>query len=397
MKIVIAGLSAPTQLNGVSRHAANLVRGLLSLPNPPEIHLLAGAWQSVMFAQAIGSADARLHIHPIAIPHRNLARLYWYYRDLPRIAGRLAADVVHLSYTMPLDRRAFACPTVVSLHDLYPFDIPQNFGLIKGPVNQELMHHCLRNVDAIACVSGSTRGRLQQRFGAALNRKAATIFNALEPAAVAPVRPQALDPGWPFLLCIAQHRVNKNIPLAVRVFERLLRQGIVRPGAKLLVIGIPGPETARIQAQIRQSGLQHRVILLSGIGESELQWCYRNCELLLAPSSIEGFGLPVAEALLAGCRVVCSDIAAFREIGAGRCRYVPFGEGVLERYADAIREALEQPRLAPTALPRLAPAVIAREYLALYTRLLALRRTSPSELAFYADSTAEEFDAAEAG
>ena len=393
MKIVIAGLSAPTQLNGVSRHAANLVRGLLSLPDTPEVHLLAGAWQTEMFAQAIASSDPRLRIHPIAIPHRSLARLRWYYRDLPGIARRLAADVVHLSYTMPINSRAFACPTVVSLHDLYPFDIPQNFGPIKGPVNRELMRHCLRNVDAIACVSGSTRGRLQQRFGKALHRKAVTIFNAVEPAASAPVRPQRLDHYWPFFLCIAQHRVNKNIPLAVRIFERLLRQGVVPAGTKLLVIGIPGPETARIHAQIHQSELHHSVTLLSGISEGELQWCYRNCELLLAPSTIEGFGLPVAEALLAGCPVVCSDIAAFREVGADRCRYVPFGEDIVERYADAIRDVLRQPRLAPAALPRLAPSVIAREYLALYTRL----QSSPAELAFYADSPDEELDAAEAG
>lgn len=393
MKVVVVGLSAPTQLNGVSRHAANLVRGLLSLPDAPEIHLLAGAWQTEMLSQAIASADPRLRIHPIAIPHRSLARLRWYFRDLPGIANGLGADVVHLSYTMPIDRRAFGCSTVVSLHDLYPFDIPQNFGAIKGPVNRELMRHCLRNVDAIACVSGSTRARLQRRFGAVLNRKAVTIFNAVEPAAAAPVRPRQIDHDWPFLLCVAQHRVNKNIPLAVRVFGRLLSQGVIAAGAKLLVVGIPGPETARIHAQIHQSGLHDRVILLSGISEGELQWCYRTCELLLAPSTIEGFGLPVAEALLAGCRVVCSDIDAFRELGGDRCRYVRFGDGLVERYAGAIGEMLAQPRMAPAVLPRLAPPAIAREYLALYARLQA----SPSELAFYADSTAEEFDAAEAG
>ena len=67
----------------------------------------------------------------------------------------------------------------------------------------------------------------------------------------------------------------------------------------------------------------------------ELQWCYRKCELLLAPSSIEGFGLPVAEALLAGCRIVCSDILAFRELEGKNCHYVPLdvdgGRGIRGR------------------------------------------------------------------
>lgn len=397
MKIVIAGVSAPSQLNGVSRHAANIVRGLLALPDKLEIHLLAGEWQSEMFAQAIGSANPRLRIHSVSIAHRNLARIRWYYRDLPHIANQLAADVVHLSYTMPIDRRAFACPTGVSLHDLYPFDIPRNFGFIKGAINRQLMSQCLRNVDGIACVSESTRRRLRRRFSPALHRKAVTIPNAVEPIASAPVRPAQIPADRTFLLCMAQHRVNKNIPLAVQIFEHLLRRRILHPDTKLLVIGIPGPETPRIHAQIRASKLDRNVILLSGISEGELQWCYLNCHLLLAPSSIEGFGLPIVEALLAGCPVVCADIPAFREIGAGHCCYVPFGDNVHARYEDAIRVTLAEPRTTPVALPRLAPSVIAREYLAFYTRLLAARRTSPSELAFYCDSSADELDPAEAG
>jgi len=398
MRVLITGLSAPTELNGVSRHAANLARGLLSLPRPPEIHFLAGAWQSEMFARAIGPQDARLRIHPIPIAHRNLARLRWYYRELPRIARRLAADVVHLSYTMPLNARAFACPTVVSLHDLYPFDIPQNFGLLKGAVNRELMHQCLRSADAIACVSESTRARLWKRFGARMGQKSVTIFNAVEPVPVTEARPPGEFNGRePFLLCVAQHRQNKNILLALRIFERLLRGGVVRENTRLLILGIPGPDTPLIHALIHRARLQGNVVLLSGISDAELQWCYRHCELLLAPSSIEGFGLPVAEALLAGCPVVCSDIATFREIGGGGCRYVGFGEGVVERYEAAVRETLAEPRCEPRPLPRLSPGVIAREYMALYTRLLASRGMARSELLFYAEPPGEEPDAAEAG
>lgn len=399
MRILIAGLSAPTELNGVSRHAANLVRGLLSLPDPPEIHFLAGAWQSEMFAHAIGLQHDRLHIHQIPIPHRNLARIRWYYGELPRIARRLAADLVHLSYTMPLDARAFECPTVVSLHDLYPFDIPENFGPIKGAVNRELMHQCLRGVDAIACVSESTRTALRKRFGARLGRKSVTILNSVEavPAtATSPLRD--FSEGKPFLLCVAQHRQNKNIPLALRIFERLLRNGVLRENTRLLIVGIPGPDTPLILARIHQSGLERSVLLLTGISDAELQWCYRHCELLLAPSSIEGFGLPVAEAALAGCPVVCSDIAAFREVGGSRCCYVAFGEDIVERYERAVLQTLAAPRPDPVILPNLSPQVAAREYMALYRRLLASRQLAHSNMLFYAESPGDEQpDAAEAG
>ena len=395
MRVLISGLSAPTELNGVSRHAANLVRGLLSLADPPQIDFLAGDWQDGMFARAIGISHPRLRIHPISIEHRNLARVRWYFRELPRIARALAADVVHLSYTMPLDARAFACPTVVSLHDLYPFDIPQNFGWIKGIVNRRLMYHCLRNVDAIACVSASTRALLRNRFGANLSRKAVIIPNAVEPLPVSVARrPAHLHELDPFLLCVAQHRQNKNIPLVLSIFGRLLRNRVVRQNTKLLVIGISGPDTREIESRMRELGLARNTILMNGISDAELQWCYRNCELLLAPSSTEGFGLPVAEALLAGCPVVCSDIPAFREIGGTHCRFVAFGENIVARYEAAVREVVGRHRPEPLPLPHFSPLAVARQQMALYRRLLAARYP---EWLFYADSAIDEFDAAEAG
>jgi glycosyltransferase involved in cell wall biosynthesis len=283
---------------------------------------------------------------------------------------------------MPLRANAFNCPTLVSLHDLYPFDIPRNFGFLKGAVNRQLMQQCLRKVSAVACVSSSTRNRLSHWFGPVFSRKAVTIPNAVEPHAdVAPSGPCGLRAKQPFLLCIAQHRRNKNIPLVVKVFERLTRNGVISRKTTLMIIGISGPETRKVKDQIRRSKLDANVILASGITDPELQWCYRNCTLLLAPSSIEGFGLPVAEALLAGSPLVCSDIPAFREVGTDHGRYIKFGEQMLAEYENAIREALAEPRPCPISLPHLLPKAIARQYMTLYHTLLGHRCTSESVLA----------------
>ena len=61
-----------------------------------------------------------------------LSRNLWYYRELPMMAEELGVDVVHLAYPVPIHTDAFACPTIVTLHDLYPYEIPANFGLPQG-------------------------------------------------------------------------------------------------------------------------------------------------------------------------------------------------------------------------------------------------------------------------
>ena len=197
-----------------------------------------------------------------------------------------------------------------------------------------------------------------------------TLSNSVEPiVSICGRGPQPLCKGQPFVLCIAQHRKNKNILLGLKVFERALHDGALAPDTQFVVIGVPGPETQPIHRQIRAAGLERQVIVLSGITDTELQWCYRNCELLLAPSIVEGFGLPVVEALLAGCRVACSDIPAFREVGGDGCSYVPLGHGEIEGFVNAIRTVRAAPRILPVSMPWLSASRIAEKYITLYRHL----------------------------
>jgi glycosyltransferase involved in cell wall biosynthesis len=376
VKIVIAALSAPCSLNGVSRHAANLARGLLALPDAPEVHFLAGSWQKEIFPSAIGRTNSRFHLHLIQIRHSNFARIAWYYRDLPAISAQLEADVMHMAYPSPVRAGAYRCPTVVSLHDLYPFEIPENFGIVRSEVSRRLMRQCLTKIDAIACVSDFTKSRIARWLPAEVSRKAVTIPNSIAAISGAGVAPRQLRGGLPFVLCVAQHRQNKNVPLALRIFAQALRVETLPVQARIVVVGNSGPDTGRILNEVRSLGLGDRVVLLSGISDQALLWCYRNCSLLLAPSSIEGFGLPIAEALTAGCPVVCSDIPPFREVGGDRCRYVPFGEGMMEGYLGAIRQALSEPRRFSVSMPQLAPVSIAARYMDLYRQLARFRGVS---------------------
>jgi glycosyltransferase involved in cell wall biosynthesis len=139
----------------------------------------------------------------------------------------------------------------------------------------------------------------------------------------------------------------------------------------LVIVGITGPETIHIQQLVSDLGLNSRVRFLEGLPEAGLQWCYRRCELLVSPSITEGFGLPIAEGLLAGCRIICSDIPAHREIGDGRCRFVMLREGAEETLAAAIVAGLQDPKRQPTVLPQLSGPVLAKQYISLYHMLTA--------------------------
>ncbi len=372
MKILVAAASFSSRISGLQRHAFNVVRCLLQLQEISAVHLVVAPWQRALVEDAGFHSDSRLTVHIAEMEQSSLSRNLWYYRELPALAARVRADLVHLTYPMPVDGASFTCPTVVTLHDLYPYEIPRNFGFPKWIFNRLVLQQCLRNVDSIACVSDVTDILLRRYVPQATFQKATRIYNCVEPEPFCAV--ESPIPGWlgePFLLCVAQHRRNKNIPLLLRTFDRLLQRKEIDPKTQLVVIGISGPESRRIYRQVSDLHLGERVHFLEGLSEPELQWCYGRCEALVTPSITEGFGLPVAEALLAGCRVVCSDIPAFREVGGDQCRFVELGRNAEEAIAEAIVTTLQQPAKAPIALPQFSSSLLANQYLGLYRGLIA--------------------------
>jgi glycosyltransferase involved in cell wall biosynthesis len=372
MKILVSAASYASNISGIQRHACNVVRCLLQQPEVFFVHLVIAPWQRKLAHDAGIKPDVRLSTHIAEMERGSLSRNSWHYQRLPELAARLEVDLVHLTYPVPVNAAAFSCPTVVTLHDMYPYEIPRNFGFPKSVFNRLILKQCLRNVDVIACVSDATRNRLEQHSSVPIWRKAVRIYNCVETQPHCAT--QSPLPNWqgePFLLCVAQHRRNKNLPLLIRTFERLLRSGHVSSKMKLIIIGITAQDTSSIHKLVSTLGLGGSISFLEGLSESELQWCYTRCEALVAPSSTEGFGLPVAEGLLAGCRVVCSDIPAHREVGDGRCRFVALGQRAEKAFAEAIVEVLKYPKVPPAALPQFSTPTLAKQYISLYRRLIS--------------------------
>jgi len=380
MHLLIASVSGATSPSGVCRHAANIARGMVACSSVQKVTMLTGDWQADYFRDAFNLKSEKLDIRRVSIRNRAAARNLWYLRGLPTEARACGADVVHLAYPIPLLRSAFASPVVVSLHDLYPFDIPPNFGK-RAWLNRAALNLCLRNVDAIACVSGETQTRLHQLFPAMGSEKVTVVPNSIwlsRGIDHMALPSEILD--YPFLLCVAQHRANKNLPLLLRSFRLALDRNVVPANAKLIVVGKEGPETQFLHQVVTRWDLRGRVRFLHGISDGLLVSLYENCELVIAPSLLEGFGLPVAEALAVGSLVVCSDIPAFRSIGTACCVFFDPMDGSGESLLAAMREAMKSSRCPAISSAGLEPQEAAAMYLALYSKLLV--RTHAKILGF---------------
>jgi glycosyltransferase involved in cell wall biosynthesis len=143
-----------------------------------------------------------------------------------------------------------------------------------------------------------------------------------------------------FILAVGHLERRKNYLRLVDSMARLRDQG---RSCNLLIIGNDRGgsdigERKAIEERIYAADLSGSVRILSGLSDFEVRCVYRLCTLFVFPSSYEGFGIPILEAMAAGRPIVLSDIPAFREITENRGVYFPFDD--TEALVNAIKKVL---------------------------------------------------------
>lgn len=341
MHILIVALHRPSKPTGVCRHAANLAQCLADTDEVTQVTLIVGAWQKDYFETFFNSPKIKLI--GIDIKNSSVVRNLWFLFGLPKLANRLHPDLVYMSFPLPFLRPLFSSPIVSTIHDLYPYESPEVFGYPNVIFNRLFLQQSIANSDGLVCVSQSTFNSLKTYFPNSNVRKPVTvIYNYVDFSCVTPQQPKKIniDECEPFLLCVSQHRKNKNIDLLIEAFYLLKKNKFLQDAAKLIIVGSTGPETESFYAQISALDLQDRVLLVDSIQDNELCWLYQKCKVFVTTSSQEGFCLPLAEAMHFCCKIVCSDIPIFREIGSVSCTYFDLKGETVENIAQAITCAI---------------------------------------------------------
>lgn len=376
MHVVIPAVSRFTQMTGICRHAVNHAKALTDLPDISQVTLLVGPWQRHYFNEAILSRVRRIAVATGDCTNNSISRNLWYSRKLPELALNLNADLVHVAYPVPIKRDRFLVPIITTVHDTYPFDRPENFGFPRVLFNQNFLRRCVSESDALVCVSGYTRERLLHYFPKLRTTKIiATIYSYSDLPLSLPVRPVGFY-RRPFILTVGQHRSNKNHDVVIRAYALLLRSESIASDLPLVIAGATGPATKSLKSLVYELSIAKNVIFLDNLTDSNLSWLYRNCELFVAASSIEGFGLPLLEAYELSPRVVCSDIPTFREVAGDDCTFILDPVSV-DSLAQAIRNAMNSSRhRAAAGNSRFTRVAATNGYARLYSQLLDIAMTN---------------------
>jgi glycosyltransferase involved in cell wall biosynthesis len=225
----------------------------------------------------------------------------------------------HLALCLPPERTGVYC------HDLDTFR--PLFGDASAPRWLKGIAHCaLLGMQRAAVVFHSTpsvKEELLERGLVPEGRLVAAPYGVSaefvpEPG---PYDNRAREPG-PYVIHVGSLIERKNPELLLQIFASAKK---VLPELRLLQVGASFDSEQR--AFLRDRGLSDSVRQIEGfIQRSELAAYYRSALCLVLPSSAEGFGLPVIEALACGAPCVVSDIPVLRGVGKDAVEYCRLGE-----------------------------------------------------------------------
>jgi len=128
------------------------------------------------------------------------------------------------------------------------------------------------------------------------------------------------------VLCVSTLHPHKNIDRLIRAYGRERRD------YKLVIAGMRGFHAEAIERLIGELGVGTQVKLTGWISRTELYSLYDRALACVYPSTFEGFGMPVLEALAAGVPLLCSEIPPLREVaGDAALFFDPLSDDELAR------------------------------------------------------------------
>lgn len=271
--------------------------------------------------------------------------------SLPAAAARRRLDVLHSPANIGILKtvRAANVVTLLDLIWLHPETSPlppRERGRARI-----VFTLCARAADRILTISAATKRDLVETIGLDPARIDVTPLGVRAPPAETMSEPEVrarLSLGEaPILLSVAQKQPHKNLSSLIRALPEL-------DGTQLVLAGAGAPHERELRRLAEELGVSERVRCLDWLSPAELEGLYRSTAALALPSFIEGFGLPVLEAMRHGVPVACSDRSALPEVaGDAALLFDPYDqESVTTALRRVLRDEELRARLAERGLER---------------------------------------------
>ena len=225
-------------------------------------------------------------------------------------------DLVHFPYfSYPI---FYKKPFVITIHDLiidhYPTGISSSLPLplyyAKYFAYKKIIATSVKNAERIIVPSIATKNELMSHYKAKTDN-VEVIYEGFDPL-ISENSVKEVLVSKNYILYVGNAYPHKNLKNLFEAFK-IVRKKI---DIDLVLIGRKDFFYDRLEKKVHEG-----THFLHSVDDSTLFAYYTNAKLLVVPSLMEGFGLPLLEGMSLSCPVACSKTEALIEIGGDACSY----------------------------------------------------------------------------
>jgi len=310
MKIAIIADPVDEQYAGIYTYTKNLIENLIKIDKKNEyvfIHI-----RKNLFFEGKGKE--------VIIPLWRWLPGYATFRKfllIPWVLRKYQMDVVHEpAHIAPFLFFGGKYKKIVTIHDLTPVLFPQFHIRISQLVHAFAFPRLAKKADVIICDSKNTASDFINKY----NPKGlvTTVYLAADKNIYKPLPSQAIadfknrnNLPAPFILYVGTIEPRKNITCLIRAFEKIKERGLPH---QLILIGKSGWKNCKELACLQNSPWKNQIIWLEYVPIESLPFYYNAADLFVFPSSYEGFGLPLLEAMQCGCPIIAANNSSLPEV-----------------------------------------------------------------------------------
>lgn len=219
-----------------------------------------------------------------------------------------------LDYSIPILLKP--CKFFSSIHDLSVNTIYDERNFVKKYILNILIKYYIRNSDKVFTLTNFTKSQIEEKFGSL--DIIVTYCGIDEFIYNLPNNSKKIIPCKnEYIVYYGGYRKNKNIEFLLTTFKSVKD----KHNLDLVLIGVNSLYQKKVIHLLEKFRLLNNVHILGYQNVPSIINILRNSKLFIYPSLIEGFGLPLAEAMSLGTLILSSDGSSLKEVGGSGVVY----------------------------------------------------------------------------
>jgi glycosyltransferase involved in cell wall biosynthesis len=310
MKIAIDARSSTLhQGTGIGTYTNNLISELLSLNSKDEFTLFCTG----KFNENFNKKNSNIVFS--SGRHGGFYEKYY----IPNTLNEIHTDLYHIPQNgigFDFDTKI---PTIVTIHDLIPYIMPETVG--KGYLERFLrdMPNIISNSSGILTVSEYSKKDILKFFSFYPEEKifvtplaANTNFKPLDKNNCKLYVQNTYGVKDPYILYIGGFSLRKNVLGIIKAFSKVYKD--LNKPYKLLLGGPIRDEGEKLLTFVKENNLEDKIVFCGYLEDDILPILYSGCDAFVYPSFYEGFGLPPLEAMSCRAPVITSSLTSIPEV-----------------------------------------------------------------------------------